>query len=110
MDEAVGFLDRLAPIDLRARDHEDAVSAVDRQRRTRPARGTDVSLYHLGNNPDAHGWIVEALRKRGIDVQYIVKENEGHGFQNEENRFEFYEAMESFLARHVKPARTKPVL
>jgi dipeptidyl aminopeptidase/acylaminoacyl peptidase len=54
--------------------------------------------------------IVEALRKRGIDVQYIVKENEGHGFQNEENRFEFYEAMESFLARHVKPARTKPVL
>ena len=54
--------------------------------------------------------IVEALRKRGIDVQYIVKENEGHGFQNEENRFEFYEAMEKFLARHVKPARAKPVL
>jgi len=54
--------------------------------------------------------IVEALRKRGIDVQYIVKENEGHGFQNEENRFEFYEAMEAFLARHVKPARAKPVL
>jgi dipeptidyl aminopeptidase/acylaminoacyl peptidase len=53
--------------------------------------------------------IVEALRKRGIDVQYIVKENEGHGFQNEENRFEFYEAMESFLAKHVKPARPKPV-
>ena len=43
-------------------------------------------------------------------MQYIVKENEGHGFQNEENRFEFYEAMESFLARHVKPARAKPVL
>jgi dipeptidyl aminopeptidase/acylaminoacyl peptidase len=54
--------------------------------------------------------IVEALRKRGIDVQYIVKENEGHGFQNEENRFEFYEAMDKFLARHVKPARAKPVL
>ena len=32
--------------------------------RTRPARGTDVSLYHVGNNPEAHGWIVEALRKR----------------------------------------------
>ena len=54
--------------------------------------------------------IVDALRKRGIDVQYIVKENEGHGFHNEENRFEFYEAMESFLAKHVKPARSKPVL
>ena len=24
----------------------------------------DVSLYHVGNNPDAHGWIVEALRRR----------------------------------------------
>jgi dipeptidyl aminopeptidase/acylaminoacyl peptidase len=54
--------------------------------------------------------IVDALRKRGIDVQYIVKENEGHGFHNEENRFEFYQAMETFLARHVKPARAKPVL
>jgi glycosyltransferase involved in cell wall biosynthesis len=31
--------------------------------RTAPARA-DVSLYHVGNNPDAHGWIVEALRKR----------------------------------------------
>jgi dipeptidyl aminopeptidase/acylaminoacyl peptidase len=47
--------------------------------------------------------IVEALRKRGVDVQYIVKENEGHGFYNEENRFEFYNAMEAFLARHLKP-------
>ncbi len=24
----------------------------------------DVCLYHMGNNPDAHGWIVEALRRR----------------------------------------------
>jgi len=31
--------------------------------RTSPARA-DVSLYHVGNNPDAHGWIVEALRRR----------------------------------------------
>jgi glycosyltransferase involved in cell wall biosynthesis len=28
------------------------------------SRGADVCLYHIGNNPDAHGWIVEALRKR----------------------------------------------
>jgi glycosyltransferase involved in cell wall biosynthesis len=26
------------------------------------ARG-DVALYHVGNNPDAHGWILEQLRK-----------------------------------------------
>ncbi|MEZ5102650.1 MAG: glycosyltransferase [Thermoleophilia bacterium] len=24
----------------------------------------DVALYHVGNNPEAHGWIVDALRRR----------------------------------------------
>jgi dipeptidyl aminopeptidase/acylaminoacyl peptidase len=47
--------------------------------------------------------IVDALRKRGVDVEYIVKDNEGHGFANEENRFEFYAAMERFLAKHLAP-------
>jgi dipeptidyl aminopeptidase/acylaminoacyl peptidase len=47
--------------------------------------------------------IVEALRSRGVDVEYLLKENEGHGFHNEENQFEFYEAMEAFLARHLAP-------
>ncbi len=46
--------------------------------------------------------IVEALRKRNIYVEYIVKDNEGHGFRNEENRFEFYRAMERFLAIHLR--------
>jgi dipeptidyl aminopeptidase/acylaminoacyl peptidase len=46
--------------------------------------------------------MVEALKKRGVEVQYIVKDNEGHGFHNEENRFEFYEAMEKFLGQHLK--------
>jgi dipeptidyl aminopeptidase/acylaminoacyl peptidase len=46
--------------------------------------------------------MVEALRKRGIEVPYMVKDNEGHGFHNEENRFEFYEAMEKFLEKHLK--------
>jgi dipeptidyl aminopeptidase/acylaminoacyl peptidase len=45
--------------------------------------------------------IVAALRKRGIPVEYLVKENEGHGFRNEENRFEFYEAVEKFLAKNL---------
>ncbi|MFP4090265.1 MAG: alpha/beta hydrolase family protein, partial [Cyclobacteriaceae bacterium] len=45
--------------------------------------------------------IVEALKKRGIDVDYLVKENEGHGFHNEENRFEFYEEMEKFLQKYL---------
>ena len=45
--------------------------------------------------------IVEALRNRGIEVEYMVKEDEGHGFANEENRFDFYGAMEKFLGRHL---------
>ena len=47
--------------------------------------------------------VVEALKKRGIDVPYMVKDNEGHGFHNEENRFDFYEAMEKFLTKHLHP-------
>jgi glycosyltransferase involved in cell wall biosynthesis len=30
---------------------------------TRPPRGADLAVYHVGNNPDAHGWIVDALRR-----------------------------------------------
>ena len=41
--------------------------------------------------------MVAALAARGVKVEYMVKDNEGHGFRNEENRFEFYEAMEKFL-------------
>jgi dipeptidyl aminopeptidase/acylaminoacyl peptidase len=46
--------------------------------------------------------MVEALRKRGIQVEYMVKDNEGHGFANQENKFEFYEKMEQFLGKHIK--------
>ncbi len=45
--------------------------------------------------------MVEALKKRGLDVPYMVKDNEGHGFSNEENRFDFYRAMEKFLGKHL---------
>lgn len=45
--------------------------------------------------------IVDALKKKGIDVPYMVKEDEGHGFHNEENKFEFYGKMEAFLDKHL---------
>jgi dipeptidyl aminopeptidase/acylaminoacyl peptidase len=45
--------------------------------------------------------MVEALKQRGITVQYMVKDNEGHGFRNEENRFEFYRTMDAFLKEHM---------
>ena len=52
-------------------------------------------------NKDESDQMVAALKKRGVDVEYLVKDNEGHGFRNEENRFEFYEAMEKFLGKHI---------
>jgi dipeptidyl aminopeptidase/acylaminoacyl peptidase len=45
--------------------------------------------------------VVEALKKRGVQVEYMVKDNEGHGFANEENQFDFYGSMEHFLAKHI---------
>lgn len=47
--------------------------------------------------------MVAALKARGVEVEYMVKDNEGHGFHNDENKFEFYEHMERFLAQHLKP-------
>ncbi len=46
--------------------------------------------------------MVEAMRNRGLEVEYMVKDNEGHGFRNQENRFDFYEAMDKFLEKHLK--------
>jgi len=47
----------------------------------------------------------DALEKQGIklsDDEWILKENEGHGFQKEENKFELYTKMEKFLAKHLR--------
>jgi dipeptidyl aminopeptidase/acylaminoacyl peptidase len=46
--------------------------------------------------------VVAALKLRGIDVEYMVKDNEGHGFRNQNNRFDFYGAMEKFFDNHLK--------
>lgn len=45
--------------------------------------------------------MVEALQKQGVQVKYMVKENEGHGFYNEENKFEFYTETELFLKQYL---------
>ncbi|MFH8553286.1 S9 family peptidase [Streptomyces celluloflavus] len=45
--------------------------------------------------------IVAALRERGVEVEYMVKNDEGHGFLNPENRIDMYRAAERFLHRHL---------
>ena len=45
--------------------------------------------------------MVDALKKRGISVEYMVKNDEGHGFANENNRIDFYNAMDTFFAKYL---------
>jgi len=52
-------------------------------------------------NIDESDQIVSSLRKRNIDVPYLVKYDEGHGFANEENKFEFYKAMLGFFYKYL---------
>ena len=65
---------------------------VMRRGSKRPPRGSDIALYHVGNNPDAHGWIVDVLRRHpGVVVLHdfvlhhlvagmTVGRRDGHGY------------------------------
>ena len=44
---------------------------------------------------------VEAMRANGLEIDYIVFEDEGHGFAKPENRLRFYGDAEMFLAEHL---------
>jgi dipeptidyl aminopeptidase/acylaminoacyl peptidase len=45
--------------------------------------------------------IVAALEAAGIDHEYMLFPDEGHGFAKPENRLKFYAAAERFLAKHM---------
>ena len=45
--------------------------------------------------------IVEAMVARGIPHEYLLYEDEGHGFAKPENRLDFYARAEAFLAEHL---------
>jgi glycosyltransferase involved in cell wall biosynthesis len=65
---------------------------VARRGKKRPPKGVDLCVYHIGNNPDAHGWIVEALRRTpGLVVLHdfvlhhlvaglTIGRRDGHGY------------------------------
>ena len=46
--------------------------------------------------------IVEAVKKNGVPVEYIVFEDEGHGFRKKENQIRGYRAILDFLDQHLK--------
>jgi glycosyltransferase involved in cell wall biosynthesis len=88
--ERTGVADYSALL-LPALERRVAVSVVRRGRKRSP-RDTDVALYHVGNNPDAHAWVVDALRRRpGVVVLHdfvlhhlvagmTVGRRDGHGY------------------------------
>ena len=43
----------------------------------------------------------DAMDDAGVKYESMVKKNEGHGFRREENRYDFYGRMESFLAENL---------
>ncbi|MGO9296900.1 MAG: S9 family peptidase [Streptosporangiaceae bacterium] len=45
--------------------------------------------------------IVAALERHGVEHEYMLFPDEGHGFAKPENRLTFYAAAERFLARHL---------
>ncbi len=45
--------------------------------------------------------IVEAMKSKGIDYEYMLFPDEGHGFAKPENRLKFFAAAEKFLAKHL---------
>ena len=46
--------------------------------------------------------IVEAVKKNKVPVEYIVFEDEGHGFVNKVNQIRGYKAVLQFLEKHLK--------
>ena len=51
-----------------------------------------------------------ALDKRGHPYEWLLKDNEGHGFYVTANQVELYTKVLAFLDKHtaVKPASVKP--
>ncbi|MEU0845940.1 S9 family peptidase [Streptomyces sp. NPDC005962] len=45
--------------------------------------------------------IVDALRSRGAEVEYLLNKTEGHWFINTDSNIELYRTLERFLARHL---------
>ena len=52
--------------------------------------------------------IVDALRRRGVDVEYLVFDDEGHFFVNPENLVAMFRAAERFLAEHLGGRKGRP--
>lgn len=66
-----------------------------------------VLLIHGGadrRTPLAHATAMrKALKQAGNEPEWIYKANEGHGFYDEKNSLEAYQAILNFLDKHIAP-------
>jgi glycosyltransferase involved in cell wall biosynthesis len=88
--EQSGIADYSALLLPALREHVD-VTVVKRGTRRAP-RGVDLSVYHIGNSPAVHGWILDALRRSpGLVVLHdfvlhhlvagvTIGRRDGHGY------------------------------
>jgi len=46
--------------------------------------------------------IVEGVRANGVPVEYVLFDDEGHGFRKKENEIEGYGKIKAFLDKYLK--------
>jgi dipeptidyl aminopeptidase/acylaminoacyl peptidase len=51
--------------------------------------------------------IVEAARKNNVPVEYLVFDDEGHGFVKKENQIKGYEAIKDFLEKYLPTSKNR---
>ena len=65
-----------------------------------------MMVIHGANDPrvpvEEAEQIVSALKKRGIPVEYLRYEDEGHGLAKLKNRLDAYPKMAAFLDKYLK--------
>jgi len=88
VDRDARFLDSISPL-------SDAPKIVD-----------PLFVYAGANDPRVplaeSDQIVVALRQKGVPVEYMVKNDEGHSLDLRENQVEFYARVARFLEKHLQ--------
>ena len=82
----------------------------ERMKRQSPVHSADqidapLMVVQGANDPrvpqEESDQIVVAARDNDVDVQYLLAEDEGHGFVNEDNRLAYIAATEEFFGEHL---------
>ena len=51
----------------------------------------------------------KAMKAKGLDVQYVLYPDEGHGLVRSDNRIDFYGRVEQFLSKQLGGRAEPPV-